>query len=328
MFTATDAGSHTFTNLFTLRTAGAQTITVTDGSINGSAPITVLPGGASILQLSSLPSSSRAGSSFDITVTAFDGYGNVATGYQGTVTFSSSDGGAILPANYPFSAADAGIHRFASGGTLITAGIQSLAVADVAGGITGATANVTVTPAPAALFMLTAPGTVIPGVPFDITVAALDPYGNVDVNYLGTIAFASSDPDPGVLLPPNYSFQPTDLGMAIFPGGGTLITLGQQTISATDVNSGITGSVSVLVSGGDQPNPGRRLRIPGTSLDVVQRTRQTRAIRTATPPVATAIEAAGSMGGAAEGRLPEIVRQLGPLVEPDMPDPLADGWLI
>jgi len=32
-----------------------------------------------------------------VTVTAFDQYGNIATGYTGTVHFGSSDGQAVLP---------------------------------------------------------------------------------------------------------------------------------------------------------------------------------------------------------------------------------------
>src|SRR5208283_2222139 len=37
------------------------------------------------------------GNAFNITVTALDAYGNVATGYNGTVQFSSSDSAATLP---------------------------------------------------------------------------------------------------------------------------------------------------------------------------------------------------------------------------------------
>ena len=48
----------------------------------------------------------------NVTVTAKDAYGNMATGYTGTVHFTSSDGQAVLPANYTFVAGDAGIHTF------------------------------------------------------------------------------------------------------------------------------------------------------------------------------------------------------------------------
>ena len=39
-------------------------------------------------------------------------YGNVVTGYTGTIHFTSSDVQAVLPANYTFTTADGGMHRF------------------------------------------------------------------------------------------------------------------------------------------------------------------------------------------------------------------------
>jgi hypothetical protein len=52
----------------------------------------------------------------------------VATGYTGTVHFSSSDSKAVLPVNYTFTAGDAGQHTFAV--TFDTTGLQSLTVKD------------------------------------------------------------------------------------------------------------------------------------------------------------------------------------------------------
>ena len=69
----------------------------------------------------------------------------MTTGYTGTVHFTSSDGSAVLPANYTFTAGDAGTHVFSV--TLKTAGTQSITATDtVTGSITG-TQNVTVNPA-------------------------------------------------------------------------------------------------------------------------------------------------------------------------------------
>ena len=65
-----------------------------------------------------------------MTVTAYDAYGNVATGYTGTVALSSSDPQAVLPANYTFTTADAGSHGVAV--TLDTAGTQSITATDTA----------------------------------------------------------------------------------------------------------------------------------------------------------------------------------------------------
>jgi hypothetical protein len=71
----------------------------------------------------------NAGAPFDVTVTAQDAFGNTATSYTGTVHFVSSDPrGAILPADYTFTAADAGVHTFAAGATLFTADSPGIAV--------------------------------------------------------------------------------------------------------------------------------------------------------------------------------------------------------
>src|SRR5581483_3560416 len=73
-----------------------------------------------------------AGAAFDVTLTALDLYNNVAVHYDGTVNFSSTDHGlgVVLPASYTFTAAEAGVHTFAGGVTLVTAGNQSLSVVD------------------------------------------------------------------------------------------------------------------------------------------------------------------------------------------------------
>src|SRR5205085_2652638 len=94
------------------------------------AGIAVNPTAASILVVGGFASSTVAGVSHNFTVTAQDAFGNTATGYAGTVTFTSTDSQAALPANYAFSNADAGIHTFSA--TLRTAGIESLTVKDTA----------------------------------------------------------------------------------------------------------------------------------------------------------------------------------------------------
>ena len=66
------------------------------------------PGLASKLSINA-PASVTPGVAFTFTVTALDAYGNVATGYIGTVQFSSSDAAASLPVNYTFTSSDAGI---------------------------------------------------------------------------------------------------------------------------------------------------------------------------------------------------------------------------
>src|SRR5438132_479455 len=88
------------------------------------------------------PASGTAGQAF-----------NVATGYRGTVHFTSSDALATLPTNYTFSAADAGVHQFSV--TLVTPTVppllakQTISVNDTANAALHATsAPITVNPVP------------------------------------------------------------------------------------------------------------------------------------------------------------------------------------
>jgi hypothetical protein len=145
-FTSIDQGVRNFS--VTLQTAGSQSLTATDivtSSLTSTASgIVVNPTFAESLVLSKVPTSTTAGSSFTLGVTAKDAYGNTATGYAGTVHFSSSDPQAVLPANYTFTSADQGRHTFAV--TLETAGSQSLTAADtVQGWVWGRATGITVT---------------------------------------------------------------------------------------------------------------------------------------------------------------------------------------
>ena len=146
-FTAADDGSHTFT--ITLKTAGSQAITAKDtttsaitGTLSG---ITVSPAAASQLILSGLGSTATAGTAQSVTVTAEDPYGNVATGYAGTVKFTSSDTSAVLPASYTFTTSDKGIHTFSL--TFKTAGTQSVTVTDSTAGFSATKSGIVVSPA-------------------------------------------------------------------------------------------------------------------------------------------------------------------------------------
>jgi hypothetical protein len=101
--------------------------------------------------------------------------------------------------------------------------------------------------ASAASFVLTAPDTATPGVAFDVSVAVVDIFGQRAVGYTGTIHFSTSDPDPGVVLPPDTTLGLSNGGMIDFSAGVTLFSAGEQTLSVTDLGSGITGSTSVTL---------------------------------------------------------------------------------
>jgi hypothetical protein len=227
----------------TLKTAGsAQFLTATDTAnpdlIGGEWGIAVAPAAASSLVVSG-PSAATAGTPFTFSVTAYDPYGNVATGYAGAVHFTSSDGGAALPAD---AALVNGTGTFSA--TLTTAGSQSLTATDTANpGLAGSESGLAVSPAAAAVLALSGPGTATAGAAYTFTVTAYDAYGNVATGYAGTVQFASSDATAG--LPADYTFSAGDAGTATFTA--VFNTVDNQTLTASDNSNGLSTTLGVLV---------------------------------------------------------------------------------
>src|SRR5205823_5902101 len=160
-------------------------------------------------------------------VTAKDAYNNVTPAYRGTVHFTSSDGNAVLPANYTFTSGDAGIHT-GNSATLKTAGLQSITIAsaDVSTLVTSLTRIANPAPtAPRALADHTAPPTRRSPDLFSVT--AKDAYNNVTPAYRGTVHFTSSDGN--AVLPANYTFTSGDAGIHT-GNSATLKTAGLQSI--------------------------------------------------------------------------------------------------
>ncbi len=97
------------------------------------------------LAISMNPGPMTAGSVGSISVTARDAIGRTWAPYRGVVHFTSTDAHAILPADYRFTAADAGTHTFTV--TFMTAGIQAVRARDtVSATITGRQGDIVVTP--------------------------------------------------------------------------------------------------------------------------------------------------------------------------------------
>jgi ELWxxDGT repeat protein len=242
-FTAADNGTHTFSAV--LKTAGYRSITVNDAQTPSDSgaewSILVKSAAASTMTVGGFPSTTTAGVAGSVTVTLADLYGNIAAGYAGTVHFTSSDAKAVLPANYTFTAADAGTHLFSA--TLKTAGTQSITIADtVTASLAGTDGGITVNPGAASQFIITAPSSIKAGVAFSLTITVEDAYGNVVTGYTGTIHFTSTDKT--ALLPANYTFTAADKGVHVFTGL-ILRKKGKQKITITDtLNSSLTASLT------------------------------------------------------------------------------------
>ena len=238
-FTAADQGKHTFQ--VTFKTTGSQSVSVTDkanSSLKAIANVSVTTS-AQLLVISGLNQSATAGSSQNVTITMTDAFGNVATGYVGTLHFSSSDAQAMLPADCTFTAADQGQHTFQV--TFKTAGSQSLNVTDSTNSALNANANLTVTTSAQLLVLGGFAQATQAGTQQNLTVTVTDSFGNVITNYLGTVRFTSSDGQ--ALLPANYTFTSADQGKHTF--SVTLNTAGTQSITVTDLaQASLNGTIS------------------------------------------------------------------------------------
>jgi hypothetical protein len=122
-----------------------------------------------------------------------------------------------------------------------------LGTTDQRGVVRSGGVNIGAFQASAAYLVVTGPDSATAGVPFDISVAVYDSFGQLAVGYTGTIHFTTSDSHPNVVLPPDYTFQVSDSGVVTFSAGATLFTPGDQTLTATDLDSGISGSTVVTL---------------------------------------------------------------------------------
>ncbi|RMG20055.1 MAG: hypothetical protein D6729_03760 [Deltaproteobacteria bacterium] len=214
------AGSTRLDFYFSDTVAGSPTLTATPGGLApASQQQTVTPGTAATLEVSGIPSPVRALDLVDVQVTARDTYGNVATGYLGTVTFTSSDASAGLPADYTFTAGDAGVHLFSSALNFVVAGTQSVTATDVAdGAITG-----------------TQTGILVTGADMNSTVTAMPSVVQADGVDTATVTVFLDDGQPAPVVGANVAVSSTlgTVNSVVDNGNGTYTTTVRSTTAGT-----------------------------------------------------------------------------------------------
>src|SRR6266446_1273257 len=196
-----------------------------------------------------------AGTASSVTVEVRTSAGARATGYTGTIRFTSTDAQALLPVNYTFrptaAGTDNGIHTFTNGVTLKTVGSHSVTATDTTNGsVVGSQSSIQVNPgSPSALVVSGIPSPQGQNSAAPFTVEARDLYGNRATAYAGTVKFTSTDAQ--AVLPANYKFTTgtgLDNGIHTFTPGVTLKTLGTQSVTATDtVTASIQGAQTGIV---------------------------------------------------------------------------------
>jgi hypothetical protein len=253
----------------TFETAGSQTVTATDtatSSITGTTgPVAVSAAAATHFTVTA-PATATAGTPFNFTVTALDQFGNTATGYAGTVHFTTTDTGTqkSLPADATLTN---GTGTFPA--TLVTARNHTITATDtVTASITGTSASIVASPAAATHLTVDAPQTATVGTAITVRVTARDQFENVASGYAGTVHFTSTD--GGAVLPADGTLTSGQAQFSV-----TLNTPGGQTVTATDTATasitGTSGTVTLdpvltknLVVGG-QPNGTALVFTAGTS---------------------------------------------------------------
>ena len=247
-----DNGVHVFN--ITLKTAGPQTITFTDtaNSLTGQAGLTVNPGAAASLEFSGIPAVIEAYSNNTFTLTAKDAWSNTATGYTGTVHFSSDGseilyGHSTLPADYTFIQGNAGTHTFGNKLTFYKPGLRSLTATDLNSGISGTQSNIQVN---AIAFILSDEGNHVIS---RMVAAGYGDYSVFDAMWLGMLQSYPSIPsslqwellNAVILAPPNSDIFTKKIkdytGQAVaLCSDGTVHVLSNTTGSSFDGQAGVT----------------------------------------------------------------------------------------
>ena len=180
-------------------------------------------------------------------MTAINNYGFTYYGYNGIVNFTSSDSAATLPANYTFvPVIDEGARTFTGGAKFQTLGSQTLTAKNVTLTVPPEQGIATLTVLAkrnASLMDVDVYHMPAVSVPEDVTVSVFDQYGDLYVNYTGTVVF-STNRSGDVTLPADYTFLLADAGEHKIAGGLVFTANGSFNITVTDsVNNAATAAL-------------------------------------------------------------------------------------
>ena len=237
---------------------GTPTITASATSYTSGTQIeTVNPASAASLRLAAASTTPAAGVADNLSVTALDAFGNTDTSYTGdkSLTFSGpanapsgthptvtdKSGAAInfgMPTTITFSSGVSAVSG-SSNGVMKLYKAEAASVAVAAFGVTTGTRSVTVGPATAGSLSLAAASTTpTAGVADNLSVTALDAFGNTDTSYAGDKFLTFSGPHTA----PDGTHVPTvadKTGAAINFGTPTTITFSSGVSAVSGSSNGV-----------------------------------------------------------------------------------------
>ena len=290
-----------------LTSTGTRTLTVTDGSLSAtSSPVLVNAADAKTLRITATTREMTAGNPLNFSVTALDAFENIATGYGGTLRFTSSDPQAVLPSS---PALTRGTGSFVA--ILKTAGTQTLTLTDgslsatspvvsvTAGAVSNVQSSITLTRTSA-----TAGGESIP-----IRIVTRDAYGNA--NPTGIEAVSSISILLGMADGSGEVSALQSTGNGVYSADFKGIRSGSVSIGATINGSALTSNATVSVI------PGAATRL---SLGTVPAATSSGA---AFPVVVSALDALGNVSQSYGGKI--SVASTDPLFRAPAPVTLSNG---
>jgi hypothetical protein len=256
--------------LGTLQTAGSYTLTA--GGANATVVVTPTSPDYFTVTAPSQPFTATTGTSFNVTVKAFDRFGNLDTGYTGTISLGSTDPAASsLVASYHFLTSDIGAHTFpvTLNSSTLANGIGTIIIARdttaTTPPVTGFSAPITVEGllVPSGGFQKTATGFTVtfskPFVPADLTLYGSNTTTVPDVTMVGADLGNGPFSVPGTLFldpttPNTIVFKATSafllaINQGIGGSGDDSVALPDDTYTVTLVSgSGNNGFVDALNS--------------------------------------------------------------------------------
>jgi hypothetical protein len=193
-----------WTSSVTITTAYTNdVITATDSSagITGqSVQFTVNPGALASFTFGAISSPQTAGTSFSITMTAYDSYGNVETNYAGPATLNDLSGSISPTSTGTFT------NGLCTVSVIVTKATTNdvITATDPSTDNTGSSGSFTVSPAGLASFTISAiSNPQIADTGFSVTITAYDQYGNVATGYIGPATLSDLS---GTLSPTTATF--------------------------------------------------------------------------------------------------------------------------
>ncbi|HEX4609043.1 MAG TPA: invasin domain 3-containing protein, partial [Urbifossiella sp.] len=189
------------------------------------------------------PPTVTAGQSVSVTVSLRDVFGNLVTGYTGTLSLADSDSAAVAAGlGPPFVGSGQPSVNF-TGIEFLTSGTQTLTASDSTG-LTLAV-DVTVNPGAATQFSVDPPPVTV-GTAVPVTVTAYDAYGNVATGYNGSVVLAPTV--TGAATPVTYNISSTSSTPGMQTQNVTFAKTGGQKLVATAGT--LTGAGAIVVAPG------------------------------------------------------------------------------